>query len=88
MSMAQTFKDCQDEKQVQNEESKLFVKRRPMSVLTYFLVSSIRLWDESIFYYHQVDPSKFQLEHGKFSFYSRLFHLNVISESVPPPFNL
>ena len=41
MSMAQIFKDRQDEKQVQNEKSKLFVKRCPMSVLTYFLVSSI-----------------------------------------------
>ena len=43
----------------------LDVKCCPMSVLTYFPVSSIRLWDGSVFsYYHQVDPSKSRLEHG------------------------
>ena len=47
----------------------LVVKRCPMSVLTYFPVSSIRLRDGSIFsHYHQVDPSKSRLEHGNYSF--------------------
>ena len=65
----------------------LSLRNAPMSVLTYFPVSSIRLRDGSIFsYYHQVDLSKFQL-HGDYSFlFSIIPILSVIS--VPPPFNL
>ena len=41
--------------------------------------------DGSIFSYHQVDPSKFWLEHGK----SYLFSvIPILISFVPPPFNL
>ena len=73
-SMAQMLRTVETKNEFKmifsKKRTSLVVKRRPVS-LTKFLVSSIRLRDGSIFSsYHQVDPSKFRLEHGKFYLFS------------------
>ena len=90
-SMAQMFKD-QDKKQdkmILSKKHKLLVaKQCPMSDLIYFPFSSIQLQDGSIFSYcHQVALSKFQLEHGNFSFLFSIIPILVLF-SMPPLFNL